>query len=198
MKPNVANLFASLIVDQWPMPDWIRNRIQSHPAIADAIESARVLESRLGEATNPFSLDQSALPKRTTSHSSALSGRIAVAGLAIAAVLVIFLYGFNGAGSDSRMSTPPLAKANTMPSASAPRTSVTASPADKTESADVSNPTGETIDLKTLLVSLAAAQNVLKEVSQGLKNVAGDFAEPSIELETDFKFPLPTFENTGA
>lgn len=49
MKEKIARLFASLLVDQWPIPAWLRRRLESNHAVASAIVDARNLENRLRE-----------------------------------------------------------------------------------------------------------------------------------------------------
>lgn len=51
MKPKTAQLFASLIVDEWPLPTWFCRRIQTHPDIAEALGSDSKLETRLRESS---------------------------------------------------------------------------------------------------------------------------------------------------
>lgn len=193
MKPNIANLFASLIVDQWPLPHWIRNRIQSHPDIADAIASARALESQLGDSAKTSALDQSVLPKFVAAERTLISSRIAIASFATAAVLLICLYGFSRSGEDSRQNTPALAKSETMPSTAAPEIPKTIAEettlVERTSPADLSNLTSENTEPQAILVSLLATETVFKEISLGLENVAGDLADASVELGSDFKTP---------
>ncbi|MEM9645303.1 MAG: hypothetical protein AAF989_09935, partial [Planctomycetota bacterium] len=47
MNSKVAQLLASAIVDEWPLPAWVIDRMTKHPDVARAVEKASELEDRL-------------------------------------------------------------------------------------------------------------------------------------------------------
>ncbi|MCG8648592.1 MAG: hypothetical protein MI861_02095 [Pirellulales bacterium] len=55
MKPTIAQWLASLILDEWPLPAWVLQRIRSHPDVAAVLRDAQQLASRLrADAGNPW------------------------------------------------------------------------------------------------------------------------------------------------
>ncbi|MEL6108895.1 MAG: hypothetical protein AAFU85_23040 [Planctomycetota bacterium] len=53
MKPKTAQRLASLVIDEWPMPRFIKRWIESHPDVARELKSTLELEQELRLEASP-------------------------------------------------------------------------------------------------------------------------------------------------
>jgi hypothetical protein len=57
MTPKIARLLAGIVLDDWPVPAWLRTKIEANPDVSRALCDGRGLENRLREQAEALDED---------------------------------------------------------------------------------------------------------------------------------------------
>lgn len=157
MKPNLARVLTSLILDQWPLPRWVRRRIESNRDVAREIDRASRLEDQLrGQST--------ALPGTPHRHVQ-LSARRSTSGVKVATIVI----------AATAASVLACAVLLSMGDRGALR-QTTGLPKKPTDVAE--------LDTDAVLASLAAGQTIVSRISAGVQNIAVKISNATSEASS--------------
>lgn len=151
MKPSFAKRLAGLVIDEWPLPQSIKRRIASHPDVARAIEADRSLGRQLRESAQQVSAVgiEASIGSIDPHPASKPALRVFILAATAATILAAVTW-FLRPGPETPDSSVRIAQADP----------IDASP-----------------DLKPLIASINASEEVAMKVSKGLENLAYQFAD---------------------
>ncbi|MEO1617524.1 MAG: hypothetical protein AAFV88_16850 [Planctomycetota bacterium] len=160
MKTKLIRWITSLLVDEWPMPNGIRRRLEQHPQIAKSLARVRKLEAQLRDGAESSASNRIELAKCTPSAIShphrhpRRSHRVWFSAAAAALLMIGSGMLWMNRDNEEPIATP--------------------------------EPVAQAADIRPVLASVVATKMVAKNVSDGFRDVAGKLTEASNRLGSQF------------
>lgn len=161
----MAAWLASLVADEWPLPDWLRRNLSQHPAVARQLEQIAALQVKLQQAANQelppaqtsvcswSQADQESAHDARSRERDVSRKPVVPIGLLLGTAAIV-------------LACASLWVAQSQPGPAEPPVMSTASqPGDR-----------RSMDLRPVLASLSAGQTVAQNVSAGMLRLSGRLA----------------------